>query len=177
MCAGEKVGMSENKTQQHLRPQENPTNPVSVTRRFWRSLVKNPPTPNFFRLYVIVAPLATLLAFYSVLDVEIERLYSLLTIGLAIFYWYLLIENWPKKRMQNPRSFDHRRHDTSDISAFPISFYVYLGTLTTVSALLLFSEHWFIGAFWSLLAIPTWFTAYIHWWKRTPPNQQRDYQN
>ena len=166
--------MSENKTQRHLQPQENSVNPFSVTRRFWRILIENPPTPNLFRLYVIVAPLATLLAFYSVLEGDIEWFYSLLIIGVAIFYWYLLIENWPKKRTQKPRGFDHHQHNTSDLSAFPISFYIFLASLTTVCALLLFSDQWLIGALWSLLAVHYWYTVYIHWWKRTLPKQQRE---
>ncbi len=174
MSVGEKVGMSENKTRQHLRPQENSASRFSVTHRFWKFLVENPPTPNLFRLYVVVAPLATLLAFYSVLDVEIEWLYSLISIGLAIFYWYLLIENRPKKRTQKSSNFDRDRHDSSETDAFPISFYVYLGLLNVICVLLLFSEQWFAGAVWSILAIHTWFTVYIHWWKRTLQNQQRD---
>ena len=166
--------MSKNKTRFGSQQRENSGKPLSVSVRFGKSLVKNPPKPNLFKLYLFLAPLATLLAVYSVLDLEIERLYSLLTIGIAIFYWYCLIENRPKKRSQKPRSFDHHRHDTSDISAFPISFYVFLGTLSTVSALLLFSEDWLIGALFTILAIPHWYTAYKNWWGRTLPNQQRD---
>lgn len=168
--------MSENKTPQHPRPQGNSANPFSVTRRFWKSLVENPPTPNLFKLYLTLTPLATLIAFFSLLEVDIAWFYRMISIGLAIFYWYLLIENWPKKRTQKTRSFDHHQHDTSDISAFPISFYVFLGVLSTVCALLLFSEQWFAGAIWSLLAMPHWYTVYINWWKRTLQNQQHDQQ-